>query len=175
MQGSKYKEDHHVPFPPFSFFVTFICAHAKTRNHPSFAFSTSLSHAKPEKPVKYNSQKSVSVRKTEVSATSPVYQDRSAEKKIDEPKDQCPIHNKPHLLAKCRGFRGKHLDERKAYLKEMSICFRCCASTRHIAKNCQAVVKCKECNGDWHISALHTGPAPWSVEAQVMEQEHGGE
>lgn len=85
------------------------------------------------------------------------------------------IHNKPHPLAKCRRFRAKHLDERKAYIKERSICFRCCASTRHIAKVCKAAVKCSECNSDKHLSALHPGPAPWSVEAQENEQEHGRE
>lgn len=42
-------------------------------------------------------------------------------KTTDEPHDRCPIHNKPHPLAKCRGFRGKHLDERRAYLEEKSV------------------------------------------------------
>lgn len=35
-QGSKYKEAYHVPFPPFSYFVEFVCSQAKTRNDPSF-------------------------------------------------------------------------------------------------------------------------------------------
>ncbi|KAK7901877.1 hypothetical protein WMY93_018646 [Mugilogobius chulae] len=73
------------------------------------------------------------------------------------------------------GSWSKHLDERKTYLKENSICFRCCASTKHLAKDCKLVVKCKECNSDRHISALHPGPAPWSTAAQATEQEHGGE
>ncbi|KAK7930587.1 hypothetical protein WMY93_006982 [Mugilogobius chulae] len=73
------------------------------------------------------------------------------------------------------GSWSKHLDERKAYLKENSICFRCCASTKHLAKDCKLAVQCKECNSDRHISALHPGPAPWSTAAQATEQEHGGE
>ncbi len=102
-------------------------------------------------------------------------QDSASGKKTEEPHDRCPIHNKPHPLTKCCGFRGKHLDKRKAYQKQMSICFRCCVSTRHMAKDCEAAVKCKECNSDKHVSALHPGPAPLSGEAQVMEQEHSGE
>lgn len=176
-QGSKYKEDYRVPFPPFNFFVKFIRSQAKIRNDPSFAFSTSSSssHSRPEKPERYNNRTPVSVRKTEVSATSPTYQDSTSGKKADETNIQCPIHNKPHPLAKCRGFRAKHLDERKAYLREKYICFRCCSSTKHMAKDCKAAVRCKECNSDKHISALHAGPAPWSVEALAKEQEHGGE
>lgn len=176
--GSRYKEEHRVSFPPFSYFVSFISSQAKTRNDPSFSFSSSCitSHIKQDKSARFhNNHKTVSVRKTEVTATPPAPNNGSKEKKADEPADSCPMHNKPHPLAKCRGFRGKHLDERKAYLKENSICFRCCASTKHLAKDCKVAVKCKECNSDRHISALHPGPAPWSTEAQAMEQEHGGE
>jgi hypothetical protein len=78
-------------------------------------------------------------------------------------------------LSKCHDFRGKILDERKTYLKEQSIFFRCCVSTKHIAKECGAVVKCRECNSDRHLSAMHPGPAPWAEEAPVTEQEQGGE
>lgn len=85
------------------------------------------------------------------------------------------MHNNPHPLAKCRGFWSKHLDDRKAYLKENSICFRCCAATQHMAKDCKVSVKCKECNSDRHISALNPGPAPWSTTAEATEQEQGGE
>lgn len=68
-----------------------------------------------------------------------------------------------------------NLDERRTYLKEKSICSQCYASTRHMTKDCESAVKCKECNSDRHISALHPGLAPWSDEAQVREQEHGRE
>lgn len=35
-QGSRYKNEHKVLFPPFSFFVSFICQKAKMRNDPGF-------------------------------------------------------------------------------------------------------------------------------------------
>lgn len=41
VQGSKYKEDHRVVFPPFAFFSQFVRKEAKIRNDPSFSFSTS--------------------------------------------------------------------------------------------------------------------------------------
>lgn len=156
MQGSKYKEDYRVPFPPFSFFVNFVCSQAKTRNDPSFAFtlSSTPSQLKVEKTPNYMRKSAVTVRKTDVTATVGALQNSSAVKK-NEPEKQCPMHNKPHPLSKCRGFRGKHLDERKTFLKENSICFRCCASTKHMAKDCKTSLKCIECESDKHISAMH--------------------
>lgn len=62
-QGLRYKEEYRVPFPPFSFFSQFIRSQAKTKNDPSFIFtSNTQSHFKSPKPTK----SPVSVRKTEV-------------------------------------------------------------------------------------------------------------
>lgn len=123
-QGSKYKEDYHVPFPPFSFFVDFVSSQAKTRNDPSFAFnlSSTPNQARFETAPKYYPKSSATVRKTDVTAPVGSPQAGTVVKK-NEPEKQCPIHNKPHPQSKCHGFRGRHLDDRKAYLKEHSICF----------------------------------------------------
>ncbi len=67
----------------------------------------------------------------------------------------CPIHKKAHPLRKCRIFREKSLEERKAFLKENGICFRCCMSSQHIAKYCKAHVKCTDCGSENHDTALH--------------------
>lgn len=122
-QGSKYKEDYHVLSPLFSFFIDFVCSQAKTRNDPSFAFnlSSTLSQIKFEKAPKYSRKSAVTLRKTDVTATVIASHNSTAVKKNELDK-QCPIHNKPHPLSKCSGFRGKHLDERKTYLMEKSIC-----------------------------------------------------
>ncbi len=42
-----------------------------------------------------------------------------------------------------------------------------------MAKECEAAVKCRECNSDHHVSAMHPGPAPWAEGAPVTEQEQG--
>ncbi len=44
-----------------------------------------------------------------------------------------------------------------------------------MARECEAAVKCRECNSDRHVSAMHPGPAPWAEGAPVTEQEQGGE
>lgn len=86
---------------------------------------------------------------------------------------QCPIHKKPHPLKHCRGFRTKTIEEWKVYLEEAGICFRCCSSSKHYAKDCIIAVRCKECSSDTHVVALHPGLAPWFN--QTPESENGGE
>ncbi len=44
-----------------------------------------------------------------------------------------------------------------------------------MARECETAVKCRECNSDRHVSAMHPGPAPWAEGAPVTEQEQGGE
>lgn len=165
-QGSMYKENYRVPFPPFSFFVDFVCTQARTRNDPSFAFNAfpTSTQCSVEKTQKYFAKSAVTVRKTDVTSEN----SNTHNPVKEEPDKQCPIHNKPHPLSKCRGFRGKHFDERKAYLHEHSICFRCCASTNHIAKDCKTKLKCIECESEKHTSAMHPGPAPWSFGGQAQ-------
>lgn len=85
-QGSKYKEDHHVSFPPFSFFTRFIVSQAKIKNDPSFTFSVSntQTYAKAEPTAaKYSNRSSVSVRKTDVSTVCTVFHGKSPVKKTD--------------------------------------------------------------------------------------------
>ncbi len=86
---------------------------------------------------------------------------------------QCPIHKKPHALKHCRGFRTKTIKERKVFLKEAGICFRCCSSSKHFAKDCKIAVQCKECNSNRHLATLHSGPAPWN--SRTPDSENGRE
>lgn len=117
-----------------------------------------------------NYKPSVFVKRTEVSASTA--QDSSqAEKAGQEPNKHCPIHNKPHPFFKCRAFRNKLLDERKSFLKDNSICYWCCASTKHMAKDCKVSVRCRECDSDRHVSALHPGPAPLQHEEAKADPE----
>ncbi|XP_063762763.1 uncharacterized protein LOC134880024 [Eleginops maclovinus] len=177
VQGTRYKERHHTIFPPFSVFADFIRAEAKMRNDPSFAAaapSNTPSNTPPkwEKFPTKSAKTPIAVHKTEVD--NPAKGDET--KGSDNPKKECPIHKKPHPLPKCRAFRAKLLDERKALLKENGICFRCCSSTSHQAKDCKAIIQRSECNSDRHIAALHAGPAPWTTKpASGPSEEHGGE
>ncbi len=96
-----------------SFFVQFVCDQARISNYPSFSVSMQ-SHLKQENFSRLSNKIPVSVRKTEVLATvSNSKAKQLPEQKILDPSKQCPIHNKPHPLSKCRGFRVKPLDEEK--------------------------------------------------------------
>ncbi|XP_073499054.1 uncharacterized protein [Phyllobates terribilis] len=173
--SSTYKYQHNVPFPPFSAFVDFVCQQARIRNDPSFVFV--MSYATPS-PAANLRKESVAVHKTDFS--SPGSNHRSAgnsqlETKTQDPNKQCPLHQKPHPLLKCRAFRGKSMPDRKGFLKENGICYRCCSSTSHLAKDCKVSVKCTECGTTDHNTALHPGPAPWSTRTTQTDSVHGGE
>ena len=165
-QGCKYKREHHVAFPPFCFFKGFICREAEERNDPSFNLPTLC--AVSYKKEKFGQMKPVSVHKTNISTSDTVT-------KTENKDGLCPMHNKPHPLKKCRGFRKMSLDDRKRFLKENNICFRCCSSTTHQAKSCETPVKCTECDSGKHLAALHPGPAPQSQTSISPSVENGGE
>ncbi|XP_075431592.1 uncharacterized protein LOC142468854 [Ascaphus truei] len=183
-QGSKYKREKQVVFPPFSFFVSFICEAAKTRNDPSFILGAqttySASSPKNERPAtRYgNPQIPISARRTDVPPTAQTTPDQSVagDKEPRDPNRECPIHKKPHPLNKCFGFRMKSLEERKRLLGEFGVCFKCCGSTTHLARDCKEEIKCTVCESDKHVTALHP-------EAMTLHQlknpssiaEHGGE
>lgn len=173
-QGSKYKKDYNASYPPFSYFVQFVNNHAEMKTDPSFVLQ---GHSTPSpkfdktqvKQTKYRVP--IAVNKTEINKP-----DNSVKTTPPSPDKQCPIHRKPHSLTKCRGFRMKTLDERKSLLREHSICYKCCSSTSHRAKDCKAVIHCSECNSDTHVSAMHAGPHPWSPkDSDTPPQSYGGE
>lgn len=94
MQGSHYKYTYGVPFPPFSFFVEFVCTEAKARNDHSLNSSShsiapgrkewfSESHIQVRNPV--------SVHKADVASlfnpSKAIRQKRAAD---DDDGKQCP-------------------------------------------------------------------------------------
>ncbi|XP_019735687.1 uncharacterized protein LOC109521985 [Hippocampus comes] len=89
-------------------------------------------------------------------------------KTVDADK-MCPIHGKPHPLHKCRAFRERPMEDRKTFLKENNLCFKCCSST-HIAKNCKVQFQCFECKSDRHCTPLHPEPTA-CVEVEVPAPE----
>jgi hypothetical protein len=123
---------NEVPCPPFRVFARFIREQAKIRNNLSFAYDKAdIPRKKPEK---------VFAHKTERLQVGDV-SDR-----------KCPLHGTYHSLNKCRTFKTKSLDERREFLKDNDICFKCCDSNSHKRRNFTAQVKCNDCG---HPSALH--------------------
>lgn len=174
--GSKYKDYNGVAFPPFCFFSSFVRQQVRVKKDPSFAFTSSSTQGlKIEKYTRSGNRASVTVHKTDVPQDSMTIQCSSGEKIMESPDKLCPIHKKPHPLKKCRSFRAKHIDERKSFLKENRICFRCCGSVQHMAKDCRVTLKCLECNSEKHVSALHPGPPPTTTGSQEAYKDDCGE
>ena len=175
--GASYKRKYCVAYPPFACFVDFVSQEASIRNDPSFDF---ISHPDTAPRIekmtvwKPHKNREVSVHKTEVFPRATSDTGEPPSKPPDDCDKLCLIHKKPHPLRKCRAFREKHIEDRKKFLKENNVCFKCCSSSSHIAKNCKTKIQCSECKSEKHHTALHPGPAPWTEEENPAP-EHGGE
>lgn len=124
-----YKQRQRVAFPPFSLFSLFIRNETNVRNDPSFTLSTSsTSMTRPER-LQVRHEDSIPSQHTKQKFGKPAYQQHP----VEDADAGCPIHKLPHHLKSCSEFRQKPLEERKRFLKDNYICFRCCASTSHHA------------------------------------------
>jgi hypothetical protein len=130
-RATKYKRDNGVPYPPFAFFVSFIRETSEAKNYPVFKFD-----------ITQNRRPEVFSRKQEILSSDKVKGNR------------CPFHRADHQLNSCRGFLTKPFEERKKILRESGVCFKCCDSTNHTARNCSTVPRCGHC-GKGHASAMH--------------------
>ncbi|CAJ0962816.1 unnamed protein product [Ranitomeya imitator] len=161
---SRYKSSHDVTFPPFIQFCKFIDEQAQMRNDPSLDFLESNTAAPATPSSRYesvahrrkDSRNSVSFRKTNLpSPAVPADKQDTIPSRDKSFNRECPIHKRPHSLNKCRGFRSETMQERKKILSELGVCFKCCASSEHMAMDCKSSIKCEECYSDRHPSALH--------------------
>ena len=150
-QANKYKKYYSVPFPPFSFLVDFIRETSSMKNDPAFQFDgLTLSTASLEKRTTERKRATgslpVHTRKTDLTTDS---------KDKPEKSPRCPIHKASHSLNNCRAFRVKSLQERKDFLRQMDLCYKCCES-KHLSRNCKATIKCDLCGSSRHATALHS-------------------
>ncbi|XP_052818526.1 uncharacterized protein LOC128244575 [Mya arenaria] len=147
-RASQYKHNHQVMFPPFSFFVNFVREISRTKNDPAFQYKC---EQKPEisKPFK------VFARKTEEVQSLPKEKETNTDQNAVTIK-RCPIHNAQHSLLQCRTFLQKTLEEKKRFVREKNICFKCLDSVKHYARDFRVAVKCSIC-GKGHVAALHGG------------------
>ena len=67
----------------------------------------------------------------------------------------CPIHKTRHTLNDCRVFMNKSLEEKRKCLKDSNLCFKCCKSVNHIARNCKNKIFCSICDKGTHVTAMH--------------------
>ena len=87
--GSRFKENFNVPFPPFDYFVKFVCQQAKMRNDPSFSLTASSTEPTPmrKSAPKYDSP--ISVHKTDVSPSPRHWADSQACPASSFPQPSC--------------------------------------------------------------------------------------
>ena len=171
-RAARYKRDFKVTYPPFRIFSDFIREIADIRNDPSFNYNplTMTKNDKESPKPNYRGKSQVFVQKTGIS------QDQAQDNVETDPDKFCPLHKTSHALNHCKGFRAKPKKERKDFLREHRICFRCCASSSHIASSCKANVMCSICKSDKHPTALHVNQdsAP-SVDGGEKYSNTGGE
>lgn len=136
-----YKAEKNVYFTPFSVFVQFIHEQAKVRNDPSIALVHQSQSQNRNLQQQGDIRKPVMSKKTEVASSNKF----------------CPYHESNHSLNKCRAFRMKSLSERKKFLKDKNVCFRCCEFSNHKASECKIQIKCCVCGNVNHPGALHVG------------------
>ncbi|MES9969565.1 MAG: hypothetical protein ABW092_05990, partial [Candidatus Thiodiazotropha sp.] len=161
-----YKKSNNVSYPPFPVFSSFIREMSKIKNDLGFDYER-CSPIGREAPNKSNpSRPVITARKTGVEPfPNPVL----------GPDKVCPIHKTKHTLNACRAFKAKSLDERKKLLKEKNICFRCCMSDKHRARECKEQIQCSDCGSNSHSAALHVDSEVPKVVPSSSTTGHGGE
>ncbi|XP_069140958.1 uncharacterized protein [Argopecten irradians] len=168
-----YKATKHVAFPPFSYFVSFIKDMARMMNDPGLMFSALDNVQGRGSGPNYSRGDrgpGVKVKKTGIQKESPAQTSERC----------CPIHpeSSTHSLEDCREFLRRTLSDRRQFLKDKSICYKCCSSDKHIRKDCNVQVKCSECGSRKHITALHqpqNNSERKDVSDHKAKQLHGGE
>lgn len=101
--------------------------------------------------------------------------DVSGDKRAENLGKHCPIHNKTHSLEKCRAFRAKSIEERKSFLRENGICYKCCKSMTHLAKDCKITVTFSECESNHHVTVMHPGQLSYVSKPLTPRETHSEE
>ena len=87
-------------------------------------------------------------------------------------KGACALCKGKHELDVCKAFLSKSLAERKAFIRERSLCYGC-LQTGHVSKRCRQRKKCSVCS-KFHPSSLHgdvKGQSNTEVKVGTMDTE----
>ncbi|XP_071161241.1 uncharacterized protein [Mytilus edulis] len=168
-RASRYKSNHGAAFPPFTELSAFISEISRIKNDPGFIFGSKVT---PN--TKGAAPRFTSYPKTKVGTHKTAVEQQSGDA---SKQGLCILHNTKHSLNECRAFRAKSIEERKGLLKENNVCYKCCDSTKHRSRECNARISCKECGSKQHTTALHiTRPQqPASSQSSSPKQAYGGE
>ena len=144
-RAARYQNQYQVAFPPFLELLQFIREAAKTMNNPCFNYDTPSASAGTARKIL------VSTKKTDTRDECP---ERGAYRSDSD--IFCPYHKSSnHTLNDCLVFRRKSEEKRREFLRNHTICFRCCELPAHNFRKCAKEVKCAICRSTSHSSALH--------------------
>ncbi|XP_060602183.1 uncharacterized protein LOC132755332 [Ruditapes philippinarum] len=152
-RATNYKRANQVLYPPFSVFCTFLDEISTMFNDPGLSVSYVKSNErKPSQNQTFSvrsQNQTVNVRKTVT--------DASHVQCVEFMPNCCPVHNnaKSHTLNNCMTFLQRSVSERKRFLRDNNICFKCCNSNKHTFKSCTFTGPCDECGSQRHPAALH--------------------
>ncbi|XP_076113586.1 uncharacterized protein LOC143081749 [Mytilus galloprovincialis] len=169
-RASRYKSKYEVAFPPFTEFSAFIREMSKIKNDPGFIFGSKVTPNTKDSTPRFTPQtySKVNVHKTAVEQQT---EDSSQQQNL------CILHKTKHTLNECRAFRAKPIEERKELLRQNNVCYKCCGSTTHRSRDCNASISCNECGSERHTTALHITRPQQSESSQFSSprQAYGGE
>ncbi|KAK3100574.1 hypothetical protein FSP39_022032 [Pinctada imbricata] len=158
----QYKQSHkEVNFPPFTYFLTFLREMAMMYNDPSFSYTQHAQgkgvwqNAAREKKPFVSKKTDVTPKEGSVKSAEMDSEKTQLAEMSTDPSKLCPLHNLPHALNDCERFRKWRLDNRRAFLRQHKICFKCCNSTNHVFEKCDMFTPCKVCKSERHATAMH--------------------
>ena len=149
----KYKNTHHVTFPPFSCLLEFMQDISKMKNDLGFSYISHISETSGNPTLKEKEKFGrMKYGRPRISASKTEVRQDYVNCQINQ---MCPLHKTNHSLNGCRGFKEKSYEERNKFLRENNICFRCCNSNQRKSNKCTEKVCCDICRSDKHSSAMH--------------------
>jgi len=135
-----FKKHRGIAFPPFEIFTDFINDQAKLRNDPGLPLFTAQVHSEKKDSSRH---RHIFTKITEIE--KPPRKEASL---------RCPIHKTDHTLDSCRSFKSKSMEDRRTFLKQNKLCFKC-LNAAHQARDCPNKIKCEVCSSQSHCTLMH--------------------
>lgn len=148
-------------FPPFTQFVKFVTKEAKIACDPITSLQSLKSKDQPDtasENKRSNRKRTSFMSQTEATDTKSDKEEKYSadgfKKGFNEYKPQpCILCEGSHHLDDCKEFLSKTMAERKQYIRDKFLCFKC-LKPGHMSRDCKSKRKCKTC-GQRHPTSLH--------------------
>ncbi|XP_048576716.1 uncharacterized protein LOC116603307 [Nematostella vectensis] len=143
-------------YPPFERFAKIIQGQANIKNNAnvlaSKATTTEVTPSSAHAPRPRREQRTFK--------TNAQPQRKGREGPENKKVNRCPYHERDgHTLAECKTFAAKTVSERKKWLTDATLCYRC-LDPSHFARDCRAPIQCATCGDLRHNTVLHRDPPP---------------